>query len=52
MQEYINEVLNISLPMLTKFLKENNIKYWSSKANFILFYCKDSKKLTRKLEKQ
>ena len=52
MQEYVNEVLKSSFPMLMKFLKKNNIKYWKSKANFILFYCKNSKKLTDELKKQ
>lgn len=36
-QEYVDEVMTKSKPMVEEFFTKNNIKYWPSKANFILF---------------
>lgn len=49
---YINEVLNTSLPLFINFLEKNKIKYWPTQVNFVLFYTKNSKKITIELEKK
>ncbi len=37
MQKYVGEVMNISKPQVEKFFTENNIQYYKSSANLILF---------------
>ena len=32
---YIDQVMNISKPMFETFLRENNVEFWSSDANFV-----------------
>jgi len=36
MERYVKEVMEKSKPKLEKFFKENKVKFWPSKANFLL----------------
>jgi histidinol-phosphate aminotransferase len=49
--KYVEEVMNEAKPMVEKFLTDNGIKYFDSKANFILFRPRDSTILVNKLLK-
>jgi len=52
MEKYVDEVMNESKPMLENFFRENNIEFYPSRANFILFRPRDSKEMTGKLKEQ
>lgn len=49
-EDYVNEVMNEAKPMVEKFFRKNDIKYFSSSANFILFKPKDSVKTFNRLK--
>ena len=51
-KKFIQEVNFKSKPLLEKFFKENKIKYFKSKANFILFQYKQSEQLCAYFEQQ
>ncbi|EKD43475.1 MAG: hypothetical protein ACD_72C00261G0012 [uncultured bacterium] len=42
---YVNEIINQSRPLVEKFFRENNIKYFSSASNFVLIRPDNSKKV-------
>lgn len=44
MKKYVDEVMNKAKPKIENFFKKNNIKYFISKSNFILFKPKEAKK--------
>lgn len=48
-QEYVQEVMSQSKPMLEAFLIERRIEYWPSGANYLWMFPPDSEKLNRKL---
>ena len=52
MESYVDEVLNVSKPMLEDFLSSRGIEYWPSAANFILCYPPDGDKLVEDLKEE
>ncbi len=51
MEEYVREVLDVSMPMMLDLLRRKNIRFWPTNANFVLFYPPDATRLTCELEK-
>lgn len=52
MEEYVEEVLQVSRPMFLSFLEEKGITYWPTEANFVLIYPPDSKLLYEQLHQE
>lgn len=49
LNEYINEVMNKAKPMVEEFFRKNNIEFYPSRANFLLFKMQKSSLLVEKL---
>lgn len=52
MRKYIREVIEESKPKLEKFFKENKVKFWQSKANFLLVKPENQKKAIKILQSE
>lgn len=51
-EQYVNEVMNISKPLLESWLQENGISFWQSTANYIWIFPEDSESLYQELTEQ
>lgn len=52
MEKYVKEVMEEAKPKLEKFFRENKIKFWQSKANFLLVKPADQKKAIKILQSE
>jgi len=52
MEDYVREVMEESKPKLEQFLRERNIFFYPSRANFLLLRFKDPEKIIKNLESE
>lgn len=50
LNKYVDEVMNKAKPMVEDFFKKNNIEFYPSRANFLLFRMENSSMLVNKLK--
>jgi histidinol-phosphate aminotransferase len=50
MRSYVDEVVQLSMPRLTKFLGERGVRYWPGVANFVLTFPNEPERVLKALE--